>query len=64
MKQILLVSLILLCSACTVNKDNSVRPKKLNFIGGKGGDGGKAENGKNGEDGKDGKNGGLNIEKK
>jgi hypothetical protein len=62
MKQILIVSLILFFSSCTVNKANSVRPKKLNLVGGKGGDGGIGENGKNGEAGKDGKNGGLNIE--
>ncbi|MCP9747194.1 hypothetical protein [Lacihabitans sp. CS3-21] len=62
MKQILLVSLILLCSSCTVNKANCGRPKQPEFFGGMGGDGGKAENGKDGEAGKDGKKGGLNIE--
>lgn len=61
MKQILLVSLILLGSSCNVNKANSGRPKKPEFFGGKGGDGGKAENGKNGVAGKDGKSGGVNI---
>lgn len=61
MKQILLVSLILLCSSCTVNKANSGRPNKPEFFGGKVGDGGKAENGKNGVAGKDGNSGGINI---
>ncbi|MCF8325354.1 MAG: hypothetical protein K9I84_10375 [Leadbetterella sp.] len=64
MKQILLVCLILFCSTCTVNKANYVRPKKVNFFGGKGGEGGKAENGKDGEAGKDGKHGGVNIKLK
>ncbi len=61
MKQILLVSLILLCSSCTVNKANCGRPKQPEFFGGKGGDGGNAENGNNGAAGKDGKSGGVNL---
>jgi hypothetical protein len=64
MKRLLVVSLIVFCSSCTINKTSTEISKKLNFIGGKGGDGGKAENGKDGESGKDGKDRVINIEVK
>jgi hypothetical protein len=55
MKYKIFICSILIASSCTINKSNSEKPKKVNFLGGKGGDGGKGENVKDGENGKDGK---------